>query len=106
MGEAYIMPWRIMEYDCREYEKQIRKIQGANCRAEEQYREGIYANAGERLWRYRQEDRIAPVYTICLYHGQEKWDGPRRLKDMMDFVAGHSEAEKKDWERAFIDSPM
>ena len=46
MGEAYIMPWRIMEYDCREYEKQIRKIQGANRRAEEQYIEGIYANAG------------------------------------------------------------
>lgn len=46
VGEAYIMPWRIMEYDCREYEKQIRKIQGANRRAEGQYREGIYANAG------------------------------------------------------------
>lgn len=56
--------------------------------------------------RYRQEDRIAPVYTICLYHGQEKWDGPRGLKDMVDFAAGHSEAEKKDWERAFIDYPM
>lgn len=25
---------------------------------------------------------------------------------MMDFVAGHSEAEKKDWERAFIDYSM
>lgn len=56
--------------------------------------------------RYRQEDRIAPVYTICLYHGQEKWDGPRGLKDMVDFAARHSEAEKKDWERAFIDYPM
>lgn len=25
------------------------------------------------------------MYTICLYHGEEKWDGPRTLKDMMAF---------------------
>lgn len=103
---SYIMPWRIMEYDCREYEKQIRKIQSANQSAEESGRKGIYASTGERLWRYRREDRIAPVYTICLYHGQEKWDGPKGLKDMVDFAAGCSEAEKRDWESRFIDYPM
>lgn len=40
---------------------------------------------GERLGKFRKKDQIAPVYTICLYHGIEEWDGPRCLKDMMDF---------------------
>lgn len=102
----YIMPWRIMEYDCREYEKQIRKIQGANRSTEKSAGKEFYANAGERLWKYKREDRIAPVFTICLYHGQEEWDGPRSLKDMVDFAAGHSEAEKRAWESCFIDYPM
>ena len=26
-----------------------------------------------------------PVYTICFYHGTKPWDGPKSLKEMMDF---------------------
>lgn len=91
----YIMPWRIMEYDCKEYGKQIRKIQ------QENQEENSYANAGERLSKFRQGDRLAPVYTLCLYHGAEKWDGPRCLKDMVDF--GTDEGE---WEQCFANYPM
>ena len=91
----YIMPWRVMEYDCKEYGKQIRKIQRENQEAED------YGNAGERLSKFRRTDRLAPVYTLCLYHGAEKWDGPRCLKDMVDF--GSEEAE---WEQCFADYPM
>lgn len=31
----YTMPWRCMDYDCREYDKQIREIQRANRRMEQ-----------------------------------------------------------------------
>ena len=91
----YIMPWRIMEYDCMEYGKQIRRIQNANKEA------GEYADAGERLCGFRREDRLVPVYTLCLYHGAERWDGPRCLKDMADFGAGDP-----GWEQCFSDYPM
>ena len=103
---SYIMPWRIMDYDCREYERQIRRIQGANRSAEKQGEKEVFRNAGERLGRFRREDRIAPVYTICLYHGEEKWDGPRNLKDMVDFTAGNAGSGRLEWERCFTDYPM
>lgn len=40
------------------------------------------------------------MYTICLYHGEEKWDGPFSLKDMMDFGAD------KELCRFFADYPL
>lgn len=30
--------------------------------------------------------------TVCLYHGKKAWDGPRSLKDMMDFGSDTAEA--------------
>ena len=102
----YIMPWRIMDYDCREYGKQIRGAQRAN---RELAREGkrVYAKDGERLSEVRKEERFAPVYTLCLYHGAEDWDGPRSLKDMMDF--GEDSQGRRDeeaWRDCFADYPM
>ena len=40
-----------------------------------------------------KSDRLTPTYTLCLYHGKEIWDGPRSLKDMMDFGE-----DKEIWE--------
>ena len=40
------------------------------------------------------------MYTICLYHGEEKWDSPLNLKDMMDFGAD------KELCRFFADYPL
>lgn len=44
-----------------------------------------YANWSEKICRMKKTDRLITTYTLCLYHGEEKWDGPRTLKDMMDF---------------------
>ena len=33
----------------------------------------------------KKTDRLIPIFALCVYHGQEKWDGPRHLRDMMDF---------------------
>ena len=108
---SYIMPWRIMEYDCLEYRNQIRDVQRENQRLENQRRaekgqKSVYKNAGERLGKFRRTDRIAPVYTICLYHGVEEWDGPRCLKDMMDFGREDTAEDREIWERSFADYPM
>ena len=101
----YIMPWRVMDYDCREYGKQIRGAQRAN---RELARQGkrVYAKDGERLSEVRKEERFAPVYTLCLYHGAEDWDGPRSLKDMMDFGEAGEEAGGSEWEEHFADYPL
>ena len=102
----YIMPWRIMDYDCREYGKQIRGAQRAN---RELAREGkrVYAKDGERLSEVRKEERFAPVYTLCLYHGAEDWDGPRSLKDMMDFGEdSQGRGDEEAWRDCFADYPM
>ena len=34
-----------------------------------------FADAGEYLSKFTREDRIVPVYTLCVYHGEEPWDG-------------------------------
>ena len=183
----YYMPWRIMEYDCMEYGRQIRQVQRRNreaeeaardeawkaekavweeaceaekavweeacetegsawkrfceaeetawersCEAEEAVcersweveeavrrefseaeeklgkagRKSVYANSGELLGRFRREDRLAPVYTLCLYTGSEEWDGPRTLRDMMDFGTESGDEETRKWQAWFADYPM
>lgn len=53
-----------------------------------------------------RQDRLAPVYTLCLYHGVERWDGPRCLKDMMDFGPESTDTSGETWEKYFADYPM
>ncbi|MDE7253499.1 MAG: Rpn family recombination-promoting nuclease/putative transposase [Acetatifactor sp.] len=80
----YTMPWRIMQYDGLEYERQIREIENGKRRVLSQDKENI----GHWETRFGQGDKLHPVYTICLYHGTKRWDGPKSLEDMMDFGAG------------------
>lgn len=41
------------------------------------------------------------MYTLCLYHGEDEWDGPRSLQDMMKF-----EGEDDVFRKWFNDYPM
>lgn len=88
----YTMPWRCMNYDSLEYGKQIRDIKDRNMRNNK------FSTSAERLCGFLKSDRIIPVYTICLYHGQEPWDGPRSLQDMMDFGE-----DSDQWRELFAD---
>lgn len=74
----YTMPLRCMEYDVQEYLKQVRELRNHYERTRE-------LRKAEWLSGIKKEDRLMPVYTLCLYHGEEAWDGPVRLADMMDF---------------------
>lgn len=82
----HTMPWRIMQYDCMEYHQQIRTIEN---RKRRRTKGGKKKRAGFET-KFSETDKLHPVYTLCLYHGTESWNGPRSLKDMMD-CAGNEE---------------
>ena len=90
----YTMPWRCFNYDSLEYGVQIKQIRKSNLK------KGTFDTGAERLCGFKKSDRLIPVYTICLYHGEELWDGPRCLKDMMELDG------KGIWENWFADYPM
>ena len=75
----YTMPFRCMQYDTMEYGSQLDDLRRKNDE------EDCYSSWAERICKVKKNDRIFPVYTLCLYHGEELWDGPRCLKDMMEF---------------------
>ena len=75
----YTLPYRCMHYDALEYGRQLKELQEYN-------KENHLLNtSAEWLSGVTAKDRLAPVYTLCLYHGEEPWNGPNSLKDMMDF---------------------
>jgi len=75
----YAMPFRCMLYDVGEYEKQVSKI-----RRKLRKLKGL--KAGEYLYGFAKESRLYPVVTFVLYGGKEKWDGPERLHDMLEWT--------------------
>lgn len=93
----YTMPCRHMEYDSAEYIRQKKKLQRKNSMIKD------YETKDERLCKFRKTDRLTPVYTICLYIGEKPWDGPRSLRDMMDFGTGEA-ADR--WAEHFSDYEM
>ena len=91
----YGMPVRCMEYDAMEYRKQMEELKTQNLQ------EKRLSTAHERLCGMRKADRLWPTYTLCLYLGEEPWDGPRSLQDMMDFGE-----EAGDMKELFVDYPF
>ncbi|MCM1090208.1 MAG: Rpn family recombination-promoting nuclease/putative transposase [Muribaculum sp.] len=104
----YAMPWRIMRYDQMEYGRQIAELQRKHRREREE--QGLPPSRwAERM---RKGERLYPVYTICFYHGTQEWDGPRSLKDMMEFPEGTPEGftesilQEAPWRSCFHDYGM
>ena len=93
----YTMPLRMMEYDCLEYDAQVRRIR--KDRAKKLQEKGV--NPSGWNTRMSKADKLHPVHTVCFYHGTDKWDGPRSLKDMMDF-----ENAPPGWEKLFHNYEM
>ena len=57
--EDYTMPLRIMEYDVREYLRQVKSNKGVQV-------------------------QIKPIITVVMYWKADKWNRPVRVKDMFD----------------------
>lgn len=70
------MPFRCMEYDVLEYARQLRELKREN--------EGQLRGGTEYLSGVKRTDRLIPVITIVLYHGEKPWDAPRKLSEMME----------------------
>ena len=85
----YAMPLRCMEYDVREYGKQLQILKEKNLREDREARKGKKKAAkklspGEFLSGMRKTDKLNPVITIVFYHGKTEYDGCTSLHDMLD----------------------
>ena len=75
-------------YDAAEYSRQLKERKQERrllARNKEESEKKLKTTIDERLSGILRSDRLHPVYTICLYSGEEPWDGPRKLSDMMEF---------------------
>lgn len=76
-GVDYAMPVRVMLEDAAGYQEQLLKIQKIH------RRKGDLRGA-EYVSGFTGTDRICPVITLVLYYGEEPWNGPKDLIQMMD----------------------
>ena len=81
----YSMPVRIMLEEALTYDQQRKEIVREKKRAENDGVQELYKNAGELLYKFRRKDKLQPVVTLVAYWGEELWDGPVNLHDMIDF---------------------
>ena len=79
---VYNLPVRTLNYLAAGYQKQCeRKWSEYLARGEE-------ASFAESACHFRKGDRLMPIHLLWLYHGEEKWDGPRTLTEMLDLGEG------------------
>lgn len=74
---------RNMQYDAMEYAGQLKLLKTAY-KGKNKIVTRL-AEQSEVLSGVSKSDRLHPAYTIWFYYGEEKWNGPKSLKDMMDF---------------------
>lgn len=75
----YKFPLRNMNYDVIGYQKEAKKIR-KNIR-----KNPINLKPGEYLYGFKKDSKIHPQITFVLYTGEEPWDGPLCLHDILDF---------------------
>ncbi|MDE7352625.1 MAG: Rpn family recombination-promoting nuclease/putative transposase [Acetatifactor sp.] len=107
----FSMPARVLVAEALQYNRQLREIRKMNRRKYQQSRRknakcrrSFYKNDGEYLYRFRAQDRLFPVITLVAYWGEEEWEGPLTLHDMMDF--GRNESLKKELIRLVPNYPL
>ena len=61
-----------------EYDKQLREIQRGH------RRDNDLKEPAEYIGQFSTEDKIVPASTIVLYFGEDDWNGPRDLLDLMN----------------------
>lgn len=74
----YAMPLRHMLNDALLYYREYAEIAEKNAKKKEN------SSSAEFLSGMRKKDRLHPMVSICVYYGEEAWDGPVCLKDMLD----------------------
>lgn len=77
MKTHYAMPLRVMLYDALGYLKEYQEISRSNRKT------GDKMTVEEFLSALRKNDRLHPIISIVIYYGENPWDGPLSLKDMI-----------------------
>lgn len=77
MKVHYAMPLRVLIYDALSYLKEYEKL------VRENRSERRLSDSGEYLSGLQRTDRLHPVVTLVVYYGEEPWDGPLSLQDML-----------------------
>lgn len=75
----YGMPLRMMVSDILAYQREYEDI------SRKRISEGNLAGA-EFLSKFRKEDRLHPMVSVCVYYGEDPWDGPVSLYDMLEIT--------------------
>lgn len=73
----YAMPLRSMIYDSLGYLKEYREI------TRSRKKDGTLKTKAEFLSKMKKEDRLHPIISLTIYYGENAWDGPYCLKDMV-----------------------
>lgn len=88
----YAMPERVMLLDALQYEHQRKRIAASHRKKRDLKEEKEY------LSEYAKKDRLYPVLTAVIYYGEEPWDGPWSLQEMVNLP--------KELEKVFNDYRM
>ena len=80
--------------DAYSYNKQLTDIRKQH---EEQEKKEAHCYQG-----FTPEDRLIPAVTVCVYYGQEPWNAPVRLVDLMD-LSGFTKKETRLWKKYIQD---
>ena len=73
----YTIPVRVMDYNAQELRRQIKDLGQKN-------RQEKNISAGTFLYGLKKTDKLLPVHTVGLYCGEEAYDGPQGILDMLD----------------------
>ena len=73
----YAMPERTLLYEALQYEAQRKE-------AASRHRKQKDLRGSEYLSGFARTDRLSPVLTAVIYYGEEPWDGPTSLGEMVD----------------------
>ena len=80
---SYTLPFRDLDYMAASYRRQYEEIKREHDRNED------YGSMAEKFSGFNKSDRLYPAYLLWVYYGEKRWDGPRTLKDMMNFGDDH-----------------
>ena len=78
MEMHYAMPLRVMQYDSLAYRQQYYQLRSIHAGQKD------LATNAEFLSGMKKTDKLLPVVTLVIYYGDEPWDGPLSLHDMMN----------------------
>ena len=94
----YAMPLRIMQGDVMLYMKEYNEIQ-------KEHKKNPDETSGEFLSKFKKTDRLHPVITICVYYGEEEWDGPKCLADMLK-IPDKMEVLVSDYKKSLVNQAL